>query len=101
MTMNPTTQRTAGGATLPRPWWKEPMCWVVIGGPASVVVASLATAAIAWKHIDPILQEERSGASQVAIEGPPGSSTGPAMQGRNHAASPPGGSVAGGGAAGR
>ena len=99
MTMNATTQRTAGGAPQPRPWWKEPMCWVVIGGPASVVVASLATAAIAWKHIDPILQEERSGASQVAIEGPPGSSTGPAMQGRNHAASPPGGSVAGGGGA--
>lgn len=70
------------------PWWKEPMCWVVIGGPASVVVASLATAVIAWKHIDPIIQEDRSGASQVQIQGPPGSSTGPAMQGRNHAASP-------------
>jgi uncharacterized protein len=77
--------RTAVG----QPWWKEPMCWVVIGGPASVVVASLATAVIAWKHIDPIIQEERSGASQVQIQGPPGSSTGPAMQGRNHAASPP------------
>lgn len=76
------------GAASGQPWWKEPMCWVVIGGPASVVVASLATAVIAWKHIDPIIQEDRSGASQVAIQGPPGSPTGPAMQGRNHAASP-------------
>ncbi|MFY7939311.1 MAG: nitrogen fixation protein FixH [Burkholderiaceae bacterium] len=70
------------------PWWKQPMCWVVIGGPASVVVASLATAVIAWKHIDPIIQEDRSGASKVTLEGPPGSATGPALQGRNHAASP-------------
>lgn len=64
------------------------MCWVVIGGPASVVVASLATAVIAWKHIDPIIQEDRSGASTVKLEGPPGSAQGPAMQGRNHAANP-------------
>lgn len=68
------------------PWWKEPMCWVVIGGPASVVVASLATAVIAWKHIDPIIQEDKSGVNNVVLQGPPGSSTGPAVQGRNHAA---------------
>ena len=64
------------------------MCWVVIGGPASVVVASLATAVIAWKHIDPIIQEDRSGASNVQLQGAPGSATGPALQGRNHAATP-------------
>lgn len=68
------------------PWWKQPICWVVIGGPASVVVASLATAVIAWKHIDPIIQEDKSGASKVVLQGPPGSSMGPAVQGRNHAA---------------
>ena len=70
------------------PWWKQPMCWVVIGGPASVVVASLATAVIAWKHIDPIIQEDRSGKSAVQLEGAAGSAAGPALQGRNHAASP-------------
>lgn len=99
MTKQDETTRSDRAAGPRRPWWKEPMCWVVIGGPASVVAASLATAVIAWKHIDPILQEERSGASRVEVKGPPGSPTGPAMQGRNHAASPPGGSVSGSGAA--
>ncbi len=87
------TQPKPTATTDNTPWWKQPMCWVVIGGPASVVVASLATAVIAWKHIDPIIQEDRSGASSVQLEGPPGSSTGPALQGRNHAASPVNGPV--------
>ncbi len=85
--MNIDSPTTASPAQ-PEPWWKQPMCWVVIGGPASVVIASLATAVIAWKHIDPIIQEDRSGSSKVQLQGPPGSALGPALQGRNHAASP-------------
>ena len=37
------------------PWWKVPMVWVVISGPLSVVIASLLTAVIAWRHIDPVI----------------------------------------------
>ena len=70
------------------PWWKEPMCWLVLSGPLAVVIASLATAVVAWKHIDPLIQEDRAEAAQVAPTGPPTAPTAPALQGRNHAASP-------------
>ena len=31
------------------------MVWLVLGGPLSVVIASVATAVVAWKHIDPVI----------------------------------------------
>ena len=58
-----------------RPWWREPMVWLVVGGPAAVVVASLATAVIAWRGADPVVSES-AGALQ------------PAVKARNHAAAP-------------
>jgi hypothetical protein len=41
--------------TLERPAWREPMVWLVAGGPAAVVVASFATLALAIIHPDPPL----------------------------------------------
>ena len=58
-----------------RPWWREPMLWLVLGGPASVVLASLVTAVIAWRGADPVVIES-AGAMQ------------PAIKARNHAAAP-------------
>lgn len=58
---------------LPRAWWREPMMWLVVGGPLAVVVAAIVTAVIAIRGADPVLD------TRVAI---------PAVQGRNHAASP-------------
>lgn len=63
--------------TVSRPWWREPMMWLVVGGPALVVVAGLATAVIALRGADPPL-DTRAGAAER-----------PALQGRNHAATPP------------
>jgi hypothetical protein len=54
------------------PWWRHGMVWLVIGGPAAVVVAGIATFVIAVANPDPVL---------------PTTDT-PAVQGRNHAASP-------------
>jgi hypothetical protein len=59
------------------PWWRHGMVWLVLGGPAVVVVASVATLLIALTHPDPVLQVR---APQPAQE--------PAVQGRNHAATP-------------
>jgi len=74
------------------PWWRVPMVWLVLGGPLSVVVASLATAVIAWKHIDPVIattpQGELRAADDVAQKVSPKDALAPAMQGRNHAATP-------------
>ncbi len=57
-------------------WWRVPMVWLVIGGPAVVVVASFATLALAILNPDPVLAPESvANPSQL-----------PAVQGRNHAA---------------
>jgi hypothetical protein len=56
-------------------WWREPMMWLVVGGPATVVVAALATAAIAILRPDPLIAADAANP--------------PAVQARNHAATPP------------
>ena len=58
------------------PWWRFGMVWLVVAGPAMVVVAGLVTAAIAIRGADPILSTEQRSAFQER----------PAIQGRNHAA---------------
>lgn len=62
------------------PWWKLPIVWLVIGGPAAVVVASLFTVGIAVKHVDPVLDTSKGHVKSSMEE--------PAVQARNHAASP-------------
>ncbi|WP_286745446.1 nitrogen fixation protein FixH [Aquabacterium sp. UBA2148] len=62
------------------PWWKLPIVWLVIAGPAIVVVASLVTAGIAIKHVDPVLDTSKGHVKSTVEE--------PAMRARNHAASP-------------
>ena len=73
------------------PWWKVPTVWLVVGGPLSVVVASIATAVIAWNHIDPVIStshgEIRPGDNMAPPLGPK-DALAPAQQGRNHAATP-------------
>jgi hypothetical protein len=68
------------------------MVWVVVSGPASVVVASLATAVIAWKHIDPVISMTPNGAlragDDVSEPARPHDALAPALKARNHAASP-------------
>lgn len=59
------------------PWWCHGMVWLVIGGPLAVVLASLATLAIALAYPDPVLQVRAPAAAQQ-----------PAVQARNHAATP-------------
>lgn len=74
------------------PWWKVPTVWLVVGGPLSVVVASIATAVIAWKHIDPVISTTAQGeirpGDNVAPELSPKDALAPAQQARNHAATP-------------
>ena len=74
------------------PWWRVPMVWVVVGGPLSVVVASLATAVIAWKHIDPVITVSSSGplraGDDVSEPARPHDAQAPALKARNHVATP-------------
>jgi hypothetical protein len=72
-----------------KPWWKHGHVWLLISGPAIVVVAGLVTAWIAAATPDPVVVEDyyRKGLEinkQLAHE----RALMPAMQGRNHAATP-------------
>jgi uncharacterized protein len=99
-TRQPTTAAAPAATASPAPalpWWRVPMVWVVISGPLAVVVASLATAAVAWRHIDPVLETARPGHAQAADDDValpqsartnPKDSLAPAMKARNHAATP-------------
>lgn len=82
-------------AKLPRErrWFHEPMVWMVIGGPLSVVVASILSAVVAWKHIDPVITDPVKGttvhaADDVADYRNPTDANAPALVGRNHASTP-------------
>jgi hypothetical protein len=69
------------------PWWRFTIVWLVIGGPVAVVLAGIATTAIAFHGADsavpetvPLASPRQGGASMA---------TAPALRARNHAAIPP------------
>ena len=71
------------------PWWRNGFVWLVIAGPALVVLASIFTFWVAARGSDKLVQQDslRKGVEinrQVARE----RALLPAMQGRNHAATP-------------
>jgi hypothetical protein len=69
------------------PWWRFGMVWFVFAGPAVVVVAGFATMFVAYRGADVVLSEGPAIAvNRVAGPGPV--STTPALQARNHAATP-------------
>lgn len=78
-----------------QPWYRYPIVWMVIGGPLVVVVASLITAFIAIRGADPVLTREDSAAAAVGRDGM--GTLSPAVQARNHAATPREGEAQGAG----
>ncbi len=81
------------------PWWKFGYLWLVIAGPAVVVVASFVTLYLAIAHPDPLVTPDyyRKGIEINKTLGNSAASLAPAVQGRNHAATgvvPPGPGVA-------
>ena len=82
----------AGLQQTPPPWWRFRIVWFAIGLPALVVLASLYTASLAWRHADPVVVDPRPGhsasAQDAAESGHPSSAMEPAERARNHAATP-------------
>lgn len=69
-------------------WWKYGHVWLVIAGPAIVVVAGFVTLYLAVSRPDPVVSEDyyRQGIEiNKTLEAHP-SSLAPALQARNHAA---------------
>ena len=62
-------------------WWRYGHVWLVVLGPAVVVVASLVTGALAWQGADVVIDHPSQvrGTTRALV---------PAHQARNHAATP-------------
>ncbi len=74
-----------------QPWYREPMMWMVLGGPLLVVIASLITYVLIVRGSDPVLERDPiSEAERVGKELTPEQreSLLPAIKARNHVASP-------------
>ena len=72
------------------PWWKFGHVWLVIAGPAVVVVAAIVTAVIAVRYADPVVESDyyRRGMEINKRLAAHERAKLPALQGRNHAATP-------------
>jgi len=75
-----------------KPWWRFPHVWLVIGGPAVVVVAGFVTAYIALRAPDPVIDPDyyRHGVEINKRLSEAEKSQAPALTGRNHALTPAG-----------
>jgi hypothetical protein len=80
----PSAKTRANGAPA-APWWRVKMMWLVLGGPAMVVVASIVTAVIAYRGADEVLTESNQPAPDATAAN---RALTPAMTARNHAATP-------------
>jgi hypothetical protein len=67
------------------PWWRHAMVWVVIAGPLAVLVAGFVTLGIAWLHVDPVITDNTGASARGRVPIGPAA---PALQARNHAATP-------------
>ncbi len=76
--MSPQQAEADTGTPPATPWWRVPFVWMVIGGPLTVVIAGFTTLGIAIAYPDPVIVAPAS--SKPADQ--------PAVQARNHAASP-------------
>jgi len=65
----------------PTPWWRVGLVWLVVGGPATVVVAALATAVVAFRGADVVVSVPAAQAADDAER--------PAVQARNLGATAP------------
>jgi uncharacterized protein len=83
--MSASTTAPSVTTTVKLPWWRYKMLWLVVGGPAIVVVASITTAVIAARGADPVLEHGEASTQQRASAQDEQALT-PALQARNHVA---------------
>jgi len=69
-----------------KPWWTFGMVWMIISGPAVVVVAAFVTLYLAITIPDPVLPTEAMNPrNAIENQGKLEAAMAPAMQARNHA----------------
>jgi len=75
----------------PQPWWQYGHVWLIIAGPAAVIVAGFITLAIAIRMPDPVVAEDyyRRGLNiNKTLAAEKDMQLAPAMQSRNHVVTP-------------
>jgi hypothetical protein len=78
---------TNSGAMPAKPWWSFGMVWLIIAGPAIVVVAAFITLYLAITIPDPVLPTEAlNPRNAIENQNKLEEAMAPAMQARNHAA---------------
>lgn len=72
------------------PWWKHGYVWMILGGPAFAVVAGIAMLVVAVRMPDPVVAADyyRRGIEMNKTLAAQEKAKLPALQGRNHAATP-------------
>lgn len=73
------------------PWWRYGHVWLLIAGPAAVVLAGIATVVIAVRTPDPVIESDyyrRGMEINKTLAAREARAHVPAVQGRNHAATP-------------
>jgi hypothetical protein len=82
-----TNSLTSSGALPAKPWWSFGMVWLIIAGPAIVVVAAFITLYLAITIPDPVLPTEAlNPRNAIENQSKLEEAMAPAMQARNHAA---------------
>ncbi len=74
-----------------QPWWQYGHVWLIIAGPAAVIVAGFLTLAIAIRMPDPVVAEDyyRRGLNiNKTLAAEKDMQLAPAMQSRNHVVTP-------------
>lgn len=70
------------------PWWKFPLLWMVMAGPALVIVASFVTLWLALRTPDPVVAPDYYRRGAEINKALAAKNLMPALAGRNHAATP-------------
>ena len=87
--MNALASKTPDGTDdAAEPWWKFPYVWMVIAGPAIVVVAGFATLWLAIRTPDPVIAADYYRQGLEINKTLADKKLMPAQTGRNHAATP-------------
>ena len=83
-----TLNSSTTGSAQAKPWWSFGMVWMIIAGPAVVVVASFFTFYLAYAGMDTVVDEGyyQKGLALNQASTPPANNLAPALQARNHAA---------------
>lgn len=63
-------------------WWKHPIMWLVVGGPAVVVIASILTLALAIRYPETLIEERAP--TVLAASKQDSAAMMPAIKARNH-----------------